>query len=419
MGLISNRIRLIQNAGAQICVLPWEVESVVTVKGSFRSFPDFSSGEGIEQDLAVGLLDKGTTAKSKLEIAEYLESAGASIVFSSDGIRVRFNVKCLKKDLRGVIQLLVEQLTQPRFNAPELELLKQRALAGIERQKQNTSNVARSALSRHLYSAAHPGHQPPYAELEKAVRDTSIDEISDYYAKSCRFKDLMISLVGDLDNLHPEKWFDNLSAPSSEANRSDSGYDLKIAERAREHLEIADRNNLDVVFAHPLDVLTTDPDYLSLWTAVFILGGNFSSRLMSTIRDRDGLTYGIRSSLSGMNSLHGGSWTTSVTLSQENLERGIKAIREEISTFVESGVSAAELEERKQTLKGSYQVQLATTGGLASRVLTNLERCHAKEMIDEHPQRIAELTLSDVNRVIENYLAPENLMIVSAGSSGI
>jgi len=417
VGLISERIRLIQNSDVQICVLPWEVESVVTLKGSFRTHPDIAGGQGITQDLAIGLLDKGTKAKTKLEIAEYLESAGASITFSSDGPRVRFSVKCLRKDVNGVVQLLVEQLTKPRFDTSELDLLKRRVLAGIERQKQNTSNVARSALSRHLYSAGHPGHQLPFEDLQEAVKVASLSDIAAYYSERCPFDDVRISVVGDLDHQEPENWFDELTLDRSDKNSPDDGYDLRALGRAREHVEIADRNNLDVVFAHPLDVRTTDPDYLALWTGVFVLGGNFSSRLMSTIRDRDGLTYGIRSSLSGMNSLHGGAWSTSVTLSQENLERGIDATLAEITAFVESGVTASELEERKQTLKGSYQVQLATTAGLASRVLTNLERGHAMEMIDDHPQRIEDLTLSDVNRMIGKCLTPEKLVIASAGST--
>ncbi|GIS47852.1 MAG: hypothetical protein Ct9H90mP20_5220 [Candidatus Neomarinimicrobiota bacterium] len=32
--------------------------------------------------------------------------------------------------------------------------------------------------------------------------------------------------------------------------------------------------------------------------AIYILGGNFSARLMQTVRDKEGLTYGIGSSIS-------------------------------------------------------------------------------------------------------------------------
>ncbi|GIS56662.1 MAG: hypothetical protein CM1200mP1_06000 [Candidatus Neomarinimicrobiota bacterium] len=34
---------------------------------------------------------------------------------------------------------------------------------------------------------------------------------------------------------------------------------------------------------------------------IYILGGNFSARLMQTVRDEQGLTYGIGSSIGGSN----------------------------------------------------------------------------------------------------------------------
>ena len=62
-------------------ILPWNVDSVVTLKGSFRTSPDFQKGEELIQDLLVSMLDKGTALRSKLAVAEALEDRGASIRF--------------------------------------------------------------------------------------------------------------------------------------------------------------------------------------------------------------------------------------------------------------------------------------------------------------------------------------------------
>lgn len=420
MGQISERIEQSKSSRAQISVLPWEIESVVTIRGSFQSNPDLAAGQGIVQDLAIGLLDKGTQSKSKLQIASLLENAGASISFSSDGPRIRFSAKCLKKDLEMVTELLAEQLSEPLFDEGEFSLLKQRVQAGIERRKQSTSSVARAALSRQLYSTSHPGYHHQFDELLEAVSSTTLETVSTYFRGNTFFSNGHTVLVGDVNmsaaESHAQNWSDRLDlTPRTEsADHHEFGLENPVA--GREHVHIADRNNLDVLFGHSLDITSIDSDYLSLWIAVFVLGGNFSSRLMSTIRDRDGLTYGIRSSLSGMSSLHGGSWTTSVTLSQENLEKGIQATQAEILKFTEGGVSEAELEERKQTMIGSYQVQLATTSGLASRLLTNLERGYPKEMVDDHTRELRELKLTKVNQMIGAYLRPDSLMITSAGT---
>ena len=156
MGSLSERIISVRDKTDQALVLPWEIDSVVTLRGSFRTQPDFGAGDDLLQDLASGMLDKGTTFRSKLELAQILEDRGASIVFSPSGPHIRFSVRCLVGDLDLVIELLVEQLDSPAFDEDEFGLLKGRVLANIQRQKQETSLMAGATLSRILYQPSHP-----------------------------------------------------------------------------------------------------------------------------------------------------------------------------------------------------------------------------------------------------------------------
>lgn len=416
MGSLSERIISVRDKSDHVLVLPWEIDSVVTLRGSFRTQPDFSAGDNLLQDLASGLLDKGTTSRSKLELAQILEDRGASIVFAPNGPRIRFSVKCLVGDLDLVIELLVEQLDSPAFDEDEFGLLKGRVFANIQRQKQETSLMAGAALSRILYQASHPQYIRPLEEVESTLAEITVAEVRNYYELKCRRSDLMVCVVGDVKGYDPGDLLTQLSFKSKGSRKAQDTYELAASESGSSHVEIADRSNIDVRMGHALDLRSTNPDYLALRLGVFVLGGNFSSRLMSSIRDRDGLTYGIRSTLSGITSLHGGAWTTSVTLSQENVEKGIDATRTEIDAFVKSGITKGELEEKKWTLTGSYQVQLSTTGGIASRLLTNLERGDELDQIDSYPEKIKSLNLSKVNEMVTSMLHPDRLFVASAGS---
>ncbi len=416
MGSLSERIISVRDKADHALVLPWEIDSVVTLRGSFRTHPDFSEGDDLLQDLASGLLDKGTASRSKLELAQILEDRGASIVFAPSGPRIRFSVRCLVGDLDLVVKLLVEQLESPAFYEDEFGLLKGRVLANIQRQKQETSLMAGAALSRILYQPSHPRYLRSLEEVEDALSEITVAEVQNYYEAKCRRTDLMVCMVGDVKGYNPGDLLAQLVLKGPDAPEAEDKYELAASESGSSHIEIADRSNIDVRMGHVVDLRSNDPDFLALKLGVFVLGGNFSSRLMSSIRDRDGLTYGIRSTLSGITSLHGGAWTTSVTLSQENVEKGIDATRKEISDFVKSGITRGELEEKKRTLTGSYQVQLSTTGGIASRLLSNLERGYEYDQIDGYPEIINLLKLNKVNEMVTNLLHPDRLFVASAGS---
>ena len=416
MGSLSERIISVRDKTDQALVLPWEIDSVVTLRGSFRTQPDFGAGDNLLQDLASGLLDKGTTSRSKLELAQILEDRGASIVFTPSGPHIRFSVRCLVGDLDLVIELLVEQLDLPAFDEDEFELLKGRVLANIQRQKQETSLMAGATLSRILYQPSHPRYIRALEEVEGTLTETTVAEVRNYYELKCRRTDLMVCMVGDVQGYNPGDLLSQLGFKGEDVCSAEDKYELAASDSGSSHVEIADRSNIDVQMGHALDLRSSDPDYLALRLGVFVLGGNFSSRLMSSIRDRDGLTYGIQSTLSGITSLHGGAWTTSVTLSQENVAKGIDATRTEIADFVKSGITNEELEEKKRTLTGSYQVQLSTTGGIASRLLANLERGYEFDQIDQYPEKIKSLKLNKVNEMVTNMLHPDRLFVASAGS---
>src|SRR5699024_10309459 len=58
-----------------------------------------------------------------------------------------------------------------------------------------------------------------------------------------------------------------------------------------------DKASVSVMWGQSTGLRYTDADYLPLRVGVSILGEGFTGRLMSTVRDKEGLTYGIGASL--------------------------------------------------------------------------------------------------------------------------
>ena len=65
-------------------------------------------------------------------------------------------------------------------------------------------------------------------------------------------------------------------------------------------ITMQDKTSTDFVVGTALGIDRYHPDYLPLYLATHTLGGNFSARLMQTVRVKEAPTYGINSSLSGL-----------------------------------------------------------------------------------------------------------------------
>ncbi len=399
-------------------ILPWEIDSVVSFRGTLSTSPDFASGEEVLQDILVGMLDKGTKLHTKLEISTLLEDCGASIRFSSSSLSIRFDAKCLKSDLDLVLGLINEQLLYPALDEREFELLKNRFVANIQRMESDTGARSSDFLSRQIYSPNHPRYVWPSKDLLEKVHKASVLDVRSYWEAQVGLNDFAIVAVGDVADRQPADILSRISAGLGAKTIGARSYDSAQLRGPGEsdHIEIADRSNLDVKMGHGIEILKRSPDYLPLYLGVFVLGGNFSSRLMSTIRDRDGLTYGIRSGLSGVHRQYSGAWTTSVTLSKDKLDQGIAATTAEISAFFNEKTPNHLLEPCKTTLIGSYQIQLSTTSGLAATLLSNFEEGHPVERIDTYPTEIQLISAIDVDAAISKHLNIDRLNIVSAGT---
>ena len=157
-------------------------------------------------------------------------------------------------------------------------------------------------------------------------------------------------------------------------------------------------------------------DYYPLMMGLYILGGNFSARLMSTVRDQQGLTYGISAGVAGVENNNDGYWFTFGTFAPNLLEAGHQATLEQLELLIKSGVSELELKNKQTTITGAFKVGLATTRGIAGQVLTNAERGRKLDYLDRFPEIINGISLVKVNRTLSKYLDLDRLLFVAAGS---
>lgn len=413
---LSERVMEHQIGPCRVLMLPTPVRSMVTWKASFRANPDFSTEEDLLQGLTVSLLDKGTQRHDRFAIAEELENRGAQVQFHSDGLHVEFSGRALSHDAADVLALVAEQLREPLFDEGEFEKSRSRIVASVRRSMESTGTQAAGALMRRVYAQAHPNYSIDPERRITRLLELGVEDVRRYHTAHFGSNELIIVVVGDFEE---EQILDAVRDQFGDWHRHDSPARFEShplpPQAATAETPMPDKQNVDVRMGHGLTILRDEPDYMPLYVANYVLGGNFSARLMQIIRDDMGLTYGIRSGLYGITTEYGGHWHVAVTLSTENLTKGIDATVNEVRRFVEDGLDAEELEDKKTTIVGAFKVGLATTSGLAGTLLKNAERGFDVGYLDRFPMEVESVTTETANEVVSRHMDPGRLIISKAG----
>ncbi|MBA2432217.1 MAG: insulinase family protein, partial [Chthoniobacterales bacterium] len=188
------------------------------------------------------------------------------------------------------------------------------------------------------------------------------------------------------------------------------------APAAREEVvAMADKPSVTVIVGQPSGLKYSDPESLALRVGTAVLGSGFTGRLMATVRDKEGLTYGIGSGMAD-DAFTDGAWRIQANFAPQLLDKGMASTKRELDSWHKDGITAAELERVKTNLVGTFKVGLATTDGLSSALLNAVHRGYDVTWLDEYAKRISALSLQEVNAAIKKHLNPEKMTIIKAGS---
>ena len=400
-------------------VIPTKVKDVVTISGSMLGGILYSDKENPKiSSLVSAMLDKGTQKNSKYELSNKLESIGAEISFISSNRHINFTAHCLKPDLELVVELISEQLRSPIFPDDELDLLKKRMIGNLEISKDNTKKQSYINFIRKVYPNNHYNYRSTIEESIQSISLITEKDLKSFHEKTFGLGSLNIAAAGDISNIQFQdlikKYFDSWN--DQNINSLDSAIPANNRTQAIENKNIDDKTSSDVYIGQSVDVTEDSDDYRNLMMGIYILGGNFSARLMQSVRDEEGLTYGIGSTITGCGYGTTGHWYTWGTFSPNLVEKGIRSTLSVIDKWFAKGVTERELAAKKTTLNGSFQVSLDTTSGLIDKILTNAEKGRNISYLDNYTNKINVLNKDEINRAIKTYLDPKKFITSIAGT---
>jgi zinc protease len=362
--------------------------------------------------LTAGLMTKGTPTRSAVEIAEAIDFIGGSLSSSVEEDLSTVTLTALKKDLSTALGLMSDVVLHPSFPAAEVDRVRRETLSGILAAKDDPEAVAEKAFAP-LVFGPHP-YARPVEGLETTVPTLTREEAVGFHRTYYRPNNAALVVVGDLAPREARRAVQTaFGAWDKQAVTQPAIPPMPALRERRVELIDKDLTQATVVLGHA-GIARSDPDFYAVTVMNYILGGGgFASRLMTRIRDNEGLVYGISSGFDAKQ--YPGAFSVELQTKTESVPAAIQEVLEEIAKIRAEGVTATELEGAKRYLAGSFPLRYETNARLAG--LLGMVDLYGLGLtyFEDYPNKIRAVTLEDVQRVAAARLDPERYALVVVG----
>ena len=310
-------------------------------------------------------------------------------------------------------------LKEPAFPEAEFEQLRQQTLVGIESSRSEPQALASRALAEHfnIYPRGDPRAETTIEEDIADTRAATLDQLKAFHREFYGAAPAELAIVGDFDAdaIVPlvDELFGHWAAPAHVAPVLRRHADVAPM---RKVLDTPDKENGFYTARLNLDLNIDDADYPALMLANYIFGeGGLKSRLMDRIRQKDGLSYGGGSQLAAGELDRAGMFGISAIAAPQNLRKVDAAVREELARALKGGFTAAELAGAKSGLLQQRLQNRSEDPVLAAGWTGYLYRGKTFEWSRQFEQKLAAVTLAQLNAAFRKAIDPAKLSVVMAG----
>jgi predicted Zn-dependent peptidase len=190
---------------------------------------------------------------------------------------------------------------------------------------------------------------------------------------------------------------------------------VKMAPEAAQWKRIEVPGTLQNSLSASIPTISRDhADYINLRLTIIALGGYFGSRLMSNIREEKGLTYGISASLLGMR--EGAHAQINAQYATGNSQRVIDEVRHELQVLATQPMPDDELTRLKRFIMSNLASTLDSPFSIVDYYQNQVLVGTPNDYFDAQFKCINSLSAETIMRMASQYLNPDDMRIVTAGS---
>lgn len=364
-------------------------------------------------DLAGELMKEGTTTRTAEQIANEAATMGGqlNVIVGVDQTNIGGDV--LSEFVPQMVRLTADVARNPRFPATEMDRLKADLVRNISIQQSQPQTMTQVEFRRIMYpDHAYGRLYPPPGMIE----GFTLDQVKAFYRANFGAARSRIYVVGRFDNAAVERaireafgsWERGTPAAITPPVRV-TGHQLSLVDRPNAPQSTI---SLGIPVVDP-----TNPDYTKLMVTNTMLGGYFSSRITSNIREDKGYTYSPFSQLSSR--YHDTYWAQNADVTTAVTGASLKEIFYEINRLRREAPTAAELKSVQDYMAGTFILGNSTRGGITNQLSFLDYQGLPRTYLTEYVKRVMNTSPEDVKAMATTYLDPAKMLIVITGDKKV
>jgi zinc protease len=361
-------------------------------------------------NLMMGLLEEGSGDMDAQAFQTQRESLAASFGYRAYDDTIALSAQFLTENQDEALALFKQSLINPRFDQSAIDRVRAQVISGINSDAKNPNRIAGAFFDEVAF-----GDHPYGSEMDGTAETVSGLTQDDMFAahRNVLTRDrLYVSAVGDITAEEIGPLLDELlgafpaEGPPLPAD-VDFGLDGGVTVIDFETPQSV------ALFGHA-GIKRDDDDFFAAYIMNQILGaGGFESRLMTEVREKRGLTYGISTFL--VPKFHAEMVLGQVASANATIAEAIDVTRAEWARMANEGVTPEELATAKTYLTGEYPLRFDGNGEIADIMVGMQTIGLPPEYVINRNDYIEDVTLDEINRVASELLDPEALHFVVVG----
>ena len=385
------------------------VQVNLVVKTGYTVDPEDMTGLA---SMTADMMDEGAAGLDALQLADAIDFLGARLSVRAGGHHSTVALHSPASQLDPALDVMADVVLRPDFPAAELERKRLERLNALVQARDEARIIAAVVFDRTLYGTEHPYGKTSSGD-EQSIRAVQVDDLERFHDQYYRPNNAFFVVVGDVtvDAMKPklEALFGSWqrgSIPSSSWPQADQveATEVFLVDKpgaAQSEIRIG-----------RVGVPRLTDDYYALVVANTILGGSFTSRLNSNLREDKGYTYGARSFFDF--SQYAGPFQAGAAVQTAVTDAALTEFMNELNGILEP-VPEEELTRAKNFVALRFPSRFQTVASIAGQ-LTELELYDLPDgYFNQYVQRILAVTQDDVQRVARKYVVPGEMAIIVVG----
>jgi zinc protease len=361
------------------------------------------------------MLEEGTKTRTSKQIAEQIDSLGASLSgsagFGSGSAVVAGSG--LSETFEQWFGLVTDVLLHPSFPADELAQYQARAKSALLQQRSQPGFLANQAMSRALYGR--------YPAAVVSATPESLDALTPamlttWHDKQYAPQNTILAISGDV---HAATLVPKLRKSLAEWKRTNALVHFlpgpPPAVKGRIFLVDRPGSVQTTLQMGNLAIDRSNPDYPALVVLNEVLGAGSASRLFLNLREEKGYTYGVYSNIIARK--YAGPWTAGGDLRTQVTDGAMTEFLRELNRIRDEKVPDDELDAARRSVVARFALSLESPQQLIGYAITRKTYNFPADYWDKYPAQIASITADDVQRVAKKYINPATMQVVAVGDA--